>query len=54
MNKYFGFGIIGCGVISKWHADSIKEIEGAKLIGVYDKFKEGAEKFAAAVADNVT
>lgn len=47
MSKKFGFGIVGCGVISKWHSDSIKEIEGAELIGVYDKFKEGAERFAS-------
>lgn len=35
--KKIGFGIIGCGVISGWHASVIKEIEGAKLIGAYDR-----------------
>ena len=35
--KKFGFGIIGCGVISKWHAFAIKDIEGAELIGAYDR-----------------
>lgn len=32
----FGFGIIGCGMISKWHADSIRTIEGARLVGAAD------------------
>ena len=35
--KKFGFGIIGCGVISNWHASVITEIENAELIGAYDK-----------------
>ena len=46
MSKVFGFGIIGCGVISKWHADSIEQIEDAKIIGAYDLRFESAEKFA--------
>ena len=25
------FGIIGCGLISNWHADAILRIEGAEL-----------------------
>ena len=35
--KKFGFGIIGCGVISKWHAFAVRNIEGAELIGAYDR-----------------
>ena len=27
MSKIFGIGIIGCGVISKWHADAIEKID---------------------------
>ncbi len=46
MSKIFGFGIIGCGVISKWHADSIEQIEDAKIIGAYDSRFESADKFA--------
>ncbi len=46
MSKVFGFGIIGCGVISKWHADSIEQIEDAKIICAYDLRFESAEKFA--------
>ena len=46
MRKY-GFGIIGCGVISRWHADSINAIENAELIGVFDNREESAVKFSA-------
>ncbi len=44
--KKYGFGIIGCGVISRWHADSIKSIENAELIGVFDNREESAVKFS--------
>ena len=47
MKKTYGFGIIGCGVISKWHASAVENIENAALIGAYDAFKPSAEKFAA-------
>ena len=47
MNKKFGFGIVGCGVISKWHLTAINSIPEAELIGVYDAYRPGAEKFAA-------
>ena len=46
MGKIFGFGIIGCGVISKWHADSIEKIDEAKIIGAFDTRFESAQKFA--------
>ncbi len=48
MQKTYGFGIIGCGVIAKWHSDSIAAIENAKLIGVFDNFKESAQRFSEA------
>ncbi|MBR5543791.1 MAG: Gfo/Idh/MocA family oxidoreductase [Oscillospiraceae bacterium] len=47
MTKKYGFGIIGCGMISKWHADSIISIDDATLIGVADTSKERASSFAA-------
>ncbi|MCH2182835.1 MAG: Gfo/Idh/MocA family oxidoreductase [Mariniblastus sp.] len=31
-----GFGIIGCGMISRFHARAIAEIKGAKLVACYD------------------
>lgn len=42
-----GFGIIGCGMISKFHARAIADTEGAELIGVADRIPEASEKFAA-------
>lgn len=47
MTKTLGFGIIGCGIASKWHADSVNAIDGASLIGVADVSRERAEAFAA-------
>ena len=46
MKNTFGFGIIGCGVISRWHARSVLELEGARLVGVTDNRIENAQKFA--------
>ena len=46
MGKKYGFGIIGCGIISKWHADAIMSIEDAVLIGATDNKKENADEFA--------
>ena len=47
MSKKYGFGIVGCGVISKWHISAAESIPNAKLIGVFDNRKESAEKVAA-------
>ena len=41
------FALVGCGAIAGIHAAAIKEIEGAKLYGVFDSYRAGAEKFAA-------
>jgi UDP-N-acetyl-2-amino-2-deoxyglucuronate dehydrogenase len=43
-----GFGVIGCGMISHFHARAIREVRGARLIGGYDAVPAAAEKFAAA------
>ena len=40
------FGILGCGMIANVHADAIKKIENATLIGVADNYVEFAQKFA--------
>ena len=42
-----GFGIVGCGVISRWHANALSEIPEAKLIGVNDVIGERADALAA-------
>jgi UDP-N-acetyl-2-amino-2-deoxyglucuronate dehydrogenase len=41
-----GFGIIGCGMISNFHARAIADAEGAQLIGVADRIPEPAATFA--------
>jgi predicted dehydrogenase len=42
-----GFGIIGCGMISNFHARAIGEIRGAKLVGGFDAEPAAADKLAA-------
>src|SRR3954452_9749729 len=42
-----GFGIVGCGMISSFHAKAIAEVRGAKLAACYDTREPAAEKFAA-------
>jgi UDP-N-acetyl-2-amino-2-deoxyglucuronate dehydrogenase len=41
-----GFGIVGCGMIAKFHARAINEIKGAKLIGCFNHTFEKADAFA--------
>jgi len=43
--KTINFGIIGCGVISEWHASVIEEIGGAKLLGAFDQNTERIHAF---------
>ena len=43
-----GFGIIGCGMIAKFHAKAIADVRGAKLIGCFDQFPAAADKLAEA------
>jgi UDP-N-acetyl-2-amino-2-deoxyglucuronate dehydrogenase len=43
-----GFGIVGCGMISNFHARAIADVRGAKLAACFDTRAESAEKFAAA------
>lgn len=42
-----GFGIIGCGMISNFHAKAIAEVKGAKLIGGFDSVPAAVDKFAS-------
>ncbi|RKY69685.1 MAG: gfo/Idh/MocA family oxidoreductase [Candidatus Latescibacterota bacterium] len=44
MERTIGFGIIGCGTIAPWHADSVARIEGARLVAVSDVVEEAARK----------
>lgn len=47
-----GWGIIGCGVIAPWHAESVRRCPDAELVAVSDcveaKGKEFAEKYGVA------
>lgn len=42
-----GFGIVGCGMISHFHAEALAHIEGAELVACFDMRAEAADKFAA-------
>ena len=47
-NKHkLGFGIIGCGMISRWHAEAIVAIDDAYLVGVADASQSRAIDFAS-------
>ncbi|MFO0912774.1 MAG: Gfo/Idh/MocA family oxidoreductase [Pirellulales bacterium] len=43
-----GFGIVGCGMIARFHARAIAELDGARLIGCYNRSFDKAAEFAAA------
>jgi predicted dehydrogenase len=43
-----GFGIVGCGMISNFHARAIADVRGTKLVACFDTREEAAKKFAAA------
>jgi predicted dehydrogenase len=43
-----GFGIVGCGMISNFHAKAIADVKGTKLVACFDTRGEAADKFAAA------
>jgi predicted dehydrogenase len=42
----YGFGIVGCGMISTFHARAIADVKGAKLVACFDTRGPAAEKFA--------
>ena len=42
----FGFGIVGCGMISHFHCKAIAEIKGASFVGCCNHRKPAAEKLA--------
>lgn len=42
-----GVGIIGCGMISRFHARAIADIRGARLIGCFNRTPEAAARLAA-------
>src|SRR5688500_17653166 len=44
-----GFGIVGCGMISRFHAKAIAAIPGAQVVACSSSSLESATKFAADV-----
>lgn len=42
----FGFGIIGCGMISRFHAKAIADIPGARVAACFDTLGASADKLA--------
>ena len=42
----YGFGIIGTGMISRFHARAIADVRGAKLIACCDRIPKFAKSFA--------
>jgi predicted dehydrogenase len=46
-DKTFGFGIVGAGMISHFHAKAIHAIANARLIGIYSIHKNKSDWFAA-------
>jgi predicted dehydrogenase len=44
-----GFGIVGCGMIAKFHSKAIADIRNAKLVACFDTFPQAADRLAADV-----
>src|SRR5256714_9169429 len=44
-----GFGIIGCGMISRFHAKAVPAIRGAKVAACLDSSTSAADKFGAEI-----
>ena len=42
-----GFGIIGCGMISKFHAKAIADVPGGRLVACFDTVPAAADRLAA-------
>ena len=45
--KTYGFGIVGCGMISRFHADGLSEVPNAKLVAVSSRADANRQKMAA-------
>ncbi|MCL2057979.1 MAG: Gfo/Idh/MocA family oxidoreductase [Oscillospiraceae bacterium] len=43
------FGIVGCGMISRFHAEAIRRTPGAAISGCYDAYRPGADAFGEAL-----
>jgi predicted dehydrogenase len=45
--RRFGFAIVGCGMIAKFHARAIADLRGARLVACYSRSPQSAKRFAA-------
>src|ERR1043165_4972243 len=43
----YGFGIVGCGMIARFHAKAIADVKGAKLAACFDSVPAAVERFTA-------
>ena len=43
-----GFGIVGCGMISNFHAKAIADVRGTKLVACFDQYEPSGQRFAKA------
>ena len=48
-----GFGIIGCGMISRFHARAIADVRGAKLVACFDRNPASSKRLADELADTI-
>lgn len=48
-----GFGIIGCGMISRFHAKAIDDIRQAEIVACFDNIPESADRFGEEVGCKV-
>ena len=46
MKETIVFGMVGCGTISKWHAEAVASNKEARLVGVTDRNQKSAERLA--------
>ena len=41
-----GFGIIGCGMIARFHAKAVADLRNARVVACYDTVPAAADKLA--------
>jgi len=46
MKRKVGYGIIGAGMIARFHAEALRQLERAELVAVFDSRPEAARKIA--------
>ena len=44
-----GFGLIGCGMIAKFHSKAVADLRGAKVVGCFDTVAASADRLAGEI-----